>query len=312
MCAESDLLVIYRYVYGPILTAIQYWKAREKKIVIDFDQAINCLTPEMPEYAFWVLGVPLPALNLSQSLKNPFDSVPLEQFKWGLGMVDAATVASARLVDDWLPFAPVYEVPDYLNTYQYPLVEKHHEAEIWLGLGPATQFSSFENSGLSSAVTAVCRANPQVKLIVCAHQKFSGSALQLDPQQIRFYSPCLFDEWVNLLLKLDLGLVPVFGDYDLRLSQVGLLEFMTAKIPWIATEQTSFHNLSQYGYCVKNSPEAWESAIQETLNRLAVYQKKATREPFLFALGQDLSANIEKVLKIYTAILNSSAGKGAR
>jgi hypothetical protein len=301
MCAESDLLVIYRYLYGPILTAIQYWKAREKKIIVDFDQAINYLTPEMPEYSFWWQGV---SLAVSGPEKGLFDAIPLEQFKWGLGMVDAATVASARLADDWSQFTPVYELPDYLNTNQYPLAEKAHENEIWLGLGQATQLISFKNSGLGSAVAAICREFPQVKLVLSDLEKFSSLGLSINPRQIVVYPPYFFDEWVNILLKLDLGLAPISGDYDLRLSQASLLEFMTAKIPWIATEQSPFHQFSQYGLCVKNSPEAWKNALLEMINRLAVYQKKATREPFLFALGQDLNANLEKVLKIYAAIIN--------
>jgi hypothetical protein len=304
MCAESDLLVIYRYLYGPILTAIQYWKAREKKIIVDFDQAINYLTPEMPEYSFWWQGVSLVASDHEKSLENLFDSIPLEQFKWGLGMVDAATVASARLADDWSQFTPVYELPDYLNTNQYPLVEKAHENEIWLGLGQAIQLISFKNSGLGDAVEAICREFPQVKLVLSDLEKFSGLGLSIDPRQIVVYPPYFFDEWVKILLKLDLGLVPISGDYDLRQSQASLLEFMTAKIPWIATEQLPFHHLSQFGICTKNSPEAWKSALVEMINRLSIYQKKATREPFLFALGQDLNANIEKVLKIYAAIIN--------
>jgi hypothetical protein len=31
ICASSDLLVIHRYLYGPVLQALEYWKARDKK-----------------------------------------------------------------------------------------------------------------------------------------------------------------------------------------------------------------------------------------------------------------------------------------
>ena len=67
---------------------------------------------------------------------------------------------------------------------------------------------------------------------------------------------------------------------------------------------TGISRLASFGRWVRNTPEAWEIAITDTIAHLANYQKKAAREPFLFALGQDVSANIEKVLKIYTAIIN--------
>jgi hypothetical protein len=297
LCAESDLLVIYRYLYGPVLTAIQYWKAREKKIIVDFDQAVNYLTPEMPDYSFWRQGSPLAGRN---ALEAPIDPLPLEQFRWGLGLVDAATAASARLADDWSQFARVYEIPDYLNTSQYPLLEKTHKDEIWVGLGPRTQPASFKNSGLAAALEEVCWQFPQVRLILCGWEK--APDLKIDPKQIRLQAPRCFDDWVKILLNLDLGLAPVAGDYDLRLSQVNLFEFMLAKIPWVATEQGACQPLLS-GRWVQNSPENWESAVLETVEHLAVYQRKAAGEPFLFALGQDLSVNLEKVLKVYSAIV---------
>ncbi len=63
ICADSDLLVIHRYLYGPILEAIEFWKARDKKVVVDFDQAINYLTPDIPFYSFWMQGKPLKSVR---------------------------------------------------------------------------------------------------------------------------------------------------------------------------------------------------------------------------------------------------------
>jgi hypothetical protein len=295
ICAASDLLVIYRYLCGPMLNAVEYWQARDKKVIVDFDQALNHLTPEMPDYAFWQ----------SSSLLLP---PPLEQFKWGLGMVDAATTVSARLVDDWSQYTHLYELPDYLNTCQYPIPEQTHAGELWLGLGQGTCAASLKNTGLAAALEAVCREKPQTKLVLCASQSCAAAKLDIAPEQIIRFTPGSFDEWVNLLLQLDLGLAPAAGDYALRASPVNLLEFMIAKIPWIATEQLAFRPLTPYGRWVQNTPQAWETTILETLAHLAVYKKKAAREPFLFALGQDVSANIDKVLKIYTAIINQSPG----
>ena len=310
MCAESDILVIYRYIYGPILTTIQYWKARKKKVIVDFDQAIDHLTPGMPGYYFWLKGTPLPACTSeNKHPENPIVPIPLEQFKWGLGIVDAATTASARLANDWSQFTCVYEIPDYLNTFQYPVLEQPHKDEIWIGLGHNTQYTSFKNSGLSVAMEYICQQYPQVKLVLFDQGDFPDRQLKIDPAQVVVYSPPIFDEWVNVLLKLDIGLAPIYGDYDLRSGPVKLLEFMIAKIPWIATEHPTFRNMAQYGYWVQNSPDAWENAILNVVTQLAVYQKRADGESFSFALGQDVSENIEKVLRIYSVIINKAPGQ---
>ena len=304
MCDGSDILIIYRYLYGPILNAVQYWKARDKKVIIDFDQAINYLTTDKPGYSFWFEGVPLEDYAIIN--KNLIDPIPLEQFKWGLGMVDAATVSSGRLVDDWSQFTKVHEMSDYINTYQYPVLNQTHENEIWIGVGSSVNYDSFKKSGLLAAMENVCQERPQVRLILCNLEKDSDTELDINPVQMKIFSPHLFEEWVSILLKLDIGLAPIYGNYDLRLSPGSLLEFMISKIPLIASEQFIFHELSQYGQWVQNTPDAWERAVLNTVDQLNVYQKKAAKEPFLFANCQDVGANIDKVLKIYTSIINQS------
>jgi hypothetical protein len=128
--------------------------------------------------------------------------------------------------------------------------------------------------------------------------------LKIDPDQVVPYSCSSFDEWVHLLLTLDIGLAPVTSDFDLRLSPVHLLEFMIAKIPWIASSQLSVHELPGYGQWVQNAPQAWESAILRVMERLDLYKRKAGGEPFLYALGQDAGVHIDKALRVYSAILN--------
>jgi hypothetical protein len=304
MCAESDILIIYRYLYGPILNALQYWKARDKKVIVDFDQAINYLSDDKPGYSFWFEGVPL--RDNSSKNKKIIDPIPLEQFKWGLGMVDAVIVSSDRLVSDWSQFANVHEIPDYINMSQYPVSNQSHENEIWIGLGNSVNYDSFKKSGLLSAMKNVCKERPQVRLVLCNLEKGLGMELNINPAQMKIYSPRFFEEWVSILLKLDIGLVPILGNYDLRLSSGSLLELMISKIPLIASEQLPFYELSRYGQRVQNTADAWENAILSTVDQLDLYQKKAAKEPFLFAISQDVRANIDKVLKIYTSIINQS------
>jgi hypothetical protein len=107
-------------------------------------------------------------------------------------------------------------------------------------------------------------------------------------------------------MKLNIGLVPIYGDYDLRLGRINLLEFMVSKIPWIASNQPAFREFSRLGRLVENSAEAWETAILKAVDNMDDLQFWAAGEPFLYALSQDVNENIDKVLKLFTYILNQT------
>jgi glycosyltransferase involved in cell wall biosynthesis len=205
---------------------------------------------------------------------------------------------------DWSQFAHVHEIPDYLNTDQYPGFKQIHENEIWIGLGNGTRVASIKNSGLLTALENVCRERPQVKLILCDPGDDGISLPDIQSSQLVRYLPNSFEEWADILLNLDIGLLPICGDYDLRLGRINLLEFMISKIPWLASNQLSFPELSRYGKLVQNSPETWEAAILKAVDNIEVLRKRASGEPFLFALSQDVNENIDKVLKLFTYILN--------
>jgi len=305
ICAGSDLLVVNRYLYGPVLRAVQYWKARDKKVVVDFDQPINFLTPDIPGYSFWMEGLPLDAGSFKHKNQiQAIDPIPFEQFKWGLGLVDAAIVPSSRLADDWAHYTHILEIPDYLNTDQYPALRQDHESEIWLGLCCNPKYNSLHNSGLLSALENVCREHPYFKLVLSEADSLQMGKLDIPAAQMIKYPANSFEAWANILPHVDIGFVPISGDYDVRCSWLPLLEFMLSKIPWIASDLTSFRPLSAYGMLVQNSADDWQTAIFNLANQLGAYRKKASGEPFLFALSQDINGNIDKVLKCYTSILN--------
>jgi glycosyltransferase involved in cell wall biosynthesis len=307
ICGASDLLVIHRYLYEPVFQSLEYWKARDKKVIVDFDQAINYLTPEIAGHSFWLEGESLANCgSVDKTYGNEIDSTPLEQLKWGLGLIDAAIVSSPRLMVDWSEFAHVHEIPDYLNTDQFPRFKQIHENEIWIGLGNGTRINSLKSSGLLNALENVCRERPQVKLILGDLGQAGSHLPDVQSSQLVSYLPNSFEEWSDILLNLDIGILPICGDDDLRLGRANLLEFMISKIPWLASNQLAFPELSRYGRLVQNSSEAWETAILKAVDNIEVLQKKASGEPFLFALSQDVNENIDKVLKLFTYILNQA------
>jgi hypothetical protein len=283
LCGESDLLVIYRYLYDSILSIVQYWQARDKKVIVDFDQAFDLLSPDSPDALFWQKGHRMDGCFDSPARISP---PPLEQFKWGLAILDAATVNSYRLADDWAQFTKIYTLPDYLNTDQYPALNQPLEGEIRLGLGYRARASAAASSGLMPAIERVCRQYPQVKFV-------------------EFTQPCAgLDEWVSHLSTLDIGLMPAHDPYDMRLGSYDLLEFMISKISWLASANAQFQPFSAYGDLVKNTAQDWEAALLDAVDHLEARREEAGGSAFLFALSQNLASNLAAILKVYETILH--------
>lgn len=306
LCGISDLLVIHRYLYGEVFPSIAYWRARDKKVILDVDQAVDHLTPDIPGHSFWFdERQPERAVRPGGWSPKVRPAIGVfEQFKWGLGQIDAVTVSSTRLAIDWSRFASVHELPDYLNTDQYPATKQPHAGEVWIGLSADCRPASTAESGMLSALAKVCRSRPQVRLALGAFDDERPASCAIPTVQ-RIVSPLTAaGQWADLLLQLDLGLAPAHGEYDLRLGRIGLLELMISKIPWIASDQPSFRELTRYGRLVQNTAVAWEAALLKAVDNLEALKRRAAGEPFLYALSQDVHENVGKILKLYAGILN--------
>ncbi|MDR3578296.1 MAG: hypothetical protein P4L50_30920 [Anaerolineaceae bacterium] len=307
ICEASDIIVIHRYLLGMVLKVVQYWKARDKKILVDFNEAFDLISPEMPAYSFWMKGNIQPEFSdWLNGGSNTMDPAPLEQFKWGMHLVDAATVPSIRLAHDWQAFTKVFLVPDYLNVNHYLTVKQNHHDEIRIGLsGEGFNPASLFSSGVASALEQVCLRRSNVKVIFSNVPSDVLEKINIVPDQLEVYSQASFDKWVQVLSGLDLGVAPVDGDYDLRMGSFNVMEFMVMKIPWAASNTLPYRDLARYGWLVPNSVNNWESSLLELIDHIDAYRAEAVGEPFLFALSQDINENISKVIDIYNSILLS-------
>jgi len=54
---DSDIIVVERNYFGDILTAIQFWKVRNKTLIGIFDDAYLLMHPSNVSYDFWHNGI---------------------------------------------------------------------------------------------------------------------------------------------------------------------------------------------------------------------------------------------------------------
>jgi glycosyltransferase involved in cell wall biosynthesis len=303
MCAQADIIVVQRNLIGQVLSAIQHWKARDKVVIADFDDAFDLIPSSHPSHPYWVQGVRIQPQEDGRVDWVKLDPAPMVQFKWGLRLVQAATVPSKRLAGDWQAYAEIHYLPNYIDLEKYRLdpAGSHHGIIIGWG-GGMSHMQSFKGSGIMAALKRICRARRNVKVMICGKDRRIFEQLQL-PLEQKIYHPWVpYPDWPQVLATFDIGLAPLHGPYDERRSWIKVLEYMVMKIPWVASEGPAYNELRPYGWLVKNTASAWERVILDMVDHIDDYRTEAAREPYLFGIGKSIDENVDKVIATYEAI----------
>lgn len=304
VCQDADLIVIHRYDIGIVLQSALYWKAQKKKIVLDLDEAVDLIPPEMEQYRFWFEGEVQAQQDIPENVEKRIHPAPIQQITWAMSLMDAVTSSTRRLAGDWEKHGRIRVIQDYLSFDRYLTVKSHQEDEVWIGMGgSAISSQSYENSGLISALEEVCRLCPQVHLWLGNTPVDLITRINIPPNQKVTYSWIPPEDWPSHLSNLDIGLALAFTEYDLRFSRNRVLEYLACKIPWIGSNHLPHSDLKDYGMLVDNSKESWYQGLMMMVNSLPEYRAKAAGNAYLFALSQDIDENIGNILDVYENIL---------
>jgi len=308
-CQNADVIVIERALYGPMLSAIQHWKAQDKIVIGDFDDAYHLITPDNSSYPFWVENRVKRENEKGEEVWEKIDPPALTQFKWGLRLVHAATVPSKRLADDWKDYTEMIYLPNYIDLQNYQHAPRVPHEGIIIGWGGSvSHLPSFQKSGLIPALQNVCRARPQVKVMICGNDARIINSLQLPPENIIHRPWVPHSQWAKHLAEYDIGLAPLSGAYDDRRSWIKVLEYMVMKIPWVASESPAYNDLRSYGWLVKNTPGAWERVLLDMIDHLDDYRAEAAGEPYLFGIAQSIDEHVEEIISHYSHIIQKVFG----
>lgn len=297
-CQAADVIVLHRHLYPAVVNSVYYWKARDKKIIIDVDISIETLMAEPESFA-----------HLHNSL--PVNKQPridkLEQFRLSLRLADAITVPTARLAHEYQTYAQTMIIPDAINTDEYltPRVPDP-SSRIWLGLGgEEINPCSLVSTGLHTALQHVCALRPQVGVLMAGVNKMAEVELLPDLAEDRkkIIPEVSFEQWIRLLAGVDIGLAPICPRQENHWSSIRVLEYMAMKIPWVASDNAPYQSVKRYGWITGNTVEAWEYILLELIDHLPVYRAEASGESFIVALGQDVNENIATTIHAYQSVI---------
>ena len=114
----------------------------------DFDDAFNYMPKSNAGYKYWIQGKYPYKDAKGKTRWTNIRPHPLVQFRESLSSLDAFTVSSELLVEDWKEFnRSTYYLPNYiyLDRYSGALASDHNEVVIGWG-GSATHLESFKST----------------------------------------------------------------------------------------------------------------------------------------------------------------------
>jgi len=302
-CMDADVIVIHRRLVGPVLNAIQRWKAYDKKIFLDMDLSLSHLTPEMDSYDFWNRGV----MN-ADSLEclfggQPIEPLPTEQLEWGLRMLTGVSTSSRRLADDLSNYTQSFYLPSFVELDQFRNQTPMAHEGILIGLGTdGNHLPGILESSVLDALSMVCRKRPQVRVVITGGDQRIYDHLAVPARQKLLWPWVKQEDWPRYLSRVDIGLAPLAGEFDQRRGWERVMEYLVMKIPWVASEGSPYRAVGRFGRLVNNQPDSWEKNLLEIVDHLEEYRADAAGEPYLFALSQDIDENINKILMAYQTL----------
>ncbi len=273
---EADIVFIQRNIFDLANQRAFYWKSKGKCLVIDLDDSYENMTEETgsPSYELWIKGL----VTLPDGSKHEVYPKPLDQLKFSVKLVGALSSPSKLICEDWRDYAKTYWFPNYLDLSLYKRSNVYREpGHIYLGWGGSmTHLISWTASGASKAVEQICHERKNVNLILMGDprvERFFDSIPKKQRLAIGWMSHGVF---AKNLSHVDIGLIPLYGEYDRRRSWIKTAEYSVMGIPWIGSEMEPTDSIAT-GTRVKNTPEDWYNAIKFYVDNLPALTEAATK-----------------------------------
>lgn len=292
VCQNADVIVVQRNIFPECYPAIEFWRHKAGKIVVaDLDDGYHHLTPDNIAYRFWIEGL---LGDGRRAEPRPIDTLPQ-----GLAMCNLVTAPAPQLVRDWEATHKARLVPNYADVRRYTRFvreRKDDEYHVLWG-GSVTHLLSFTDSGILYALARVFAKRPKARFVFCGSDVRVLHSLPIRPEQVIHKTWIPHWEWPGTLVNVDLALSPLAGEYDRRRSWIKPLEYSLCGVPWIASDNTAYDGLGEFGAIVPNTVEAWVGALEDAMD--SPPNERQIRRAKNWALDQDIFDNIDKVCNTY-------------
>jgi hypothetical protein len=294
----ADIIVVQRNMFSIYLSTTYYWRARGKVVVLDLDDAYSYMPSTCYTYTFWRNGLHHQGEKVMQ-----MSYIPYEHLLYSTKIVNAITVASPVLYNDWCNKVKTYHIPNYPEILRYPIDKEKTEYgnPIVIGWGGgSTHFESFKDSNVIAALRRI-KEKYNIKIKLVTNDKRIAQAMRIRDKGLEIVPYVHFTKWPEEIGKFDIGIVPLEGLYDRRRSAIKVIENLLMGIPTIATNYEPYYEFRDYVDLVDNRTKYWEEALENLIMHRDQNKIDKGKE---FAKSCDINLNIHKTLQTYQEIIN--------
>lgn len=293
---RADVLVYQRNVIVPeIWESMRYWRRLGKLVAVDIDDHYPGLPPSNPAHQYWILN------------RGGLQIDPVQALTEGMKSADCLTSPSKVILADWEHVVPGYWAPNWTRRAWYaPLEQKPIGApdiEFTPGLdgkvsaakrpdsdglvilgwgGSISHVDSWVYSGILEALDRVFADFPQARLKFCGGERRLNDIFERWGNRVIRQTGVSAQDWPSVVSTFDVGLAPLdkrpldppwrdgapVASYDERRSWLKGVEYLSAGVPWVATDCLTYADLRRWGSLVENTPDAWYQAIADKIKNL--------------------------------------------
>lgn len=275
LCSDADIIIININACQQVGQLIQHWKARDKIVIIDLSTSV-VLDNDRHQYQ---LGPTMIASDIANHI--PEALIDKERLIWMLKLADGVITNSRQMMEDWSGIVKVLYIPDFIDLDQYLIhpFESHQGIQIGIKVCDGG-VKKLAETGLLPALEEIGNRYSHVRMIIFGEHPQFAHMLKIPPTQKWFIPPLEIALWQSVLPTLDIGILPKTNAFDLRCGREDVLELMTMKIPWIASDGMWCHELRRYGWLVQNKTGAWERILDDMICNLDTYHNEISNPIF--------------------------------
>jgi hypothetical protein len=243
-----DAVIIERNLFDSVIFAeIRRLKSFGVKIIATWDDAYHLMPDTSPSKVHW---------NESN----------LHLFRRALKNCTLGITPSRLLCQDYERFCKMQYVPNFFDADLYTgLHKKPNDGQIGIVWGGNhTHLESVMHSGVLAALGLVAKRHKRV-VVHCVTSNPQILRLfrdALPPGQFRGHGWMPLEKWPSFVAEhADIGIAPLYGEYDRRRSWIKAVDFGMLGIPLVATNYEPYQDLPVL--LVKNSVDEWHVALRD-------------------------------------------------
>lgn len=296
----ADLVLFQRNCFGAAVGTLIDWISKGKRVCIDVDDAYHHMdgSTGSPSWELWRLGT-----FQKDGKQYKFTSTPLETLETCVKLAGHLSTPSQILCQDWDALATTHFVPNYLDmqVFQRRDTFRKEPGKVYIGWGGSRgHLRGWQESGVLAALNQIAAEHKEV-VFVTMGEAGMRKRLKVAPSRYMELEWRPYALYPDFLTFLDIGLVPLYGEYDRRRSNLKSLEYTAIGLPWVGSALEP-NMLTNTGIITENTSEGWHKALSGILADLPAYSYQAMLNRRI-AHDWDINENVDTLMSEYERMM---------